>query len=441
MSHHVGGPFAIPAINNYIPEKVKPWIFIFFVIIFQFSSGVYLATTNEMVGATALMQEDILMAGYASLIGMALTFTIMLRLKMRFTSKFTLLTCCSLIIIGNIICWYTNNMVVLVATCFVVGVFRMWATFECNSTIQLWLTPTRGMSVFFCFIYLLVQGCMVLSGVTNLYIALFSNYEYMHWFVIGALLLVMLLVVLLFNNKRIMRPFPLYGIDWLGAFVWALILMLINFILLYGDHYDWWYSTEIKTATAFLLILLPLQLYRASFIRHPFIPLKVFKYRPVYLSIIIYLLVDIFIAPSNMIEYAYFNAILHYDLVHLVSINWMAWAGIVVGAVFSYFYFAKKKNSYKKPFLIGFSFLLLYQIVMYFIIDYQTTKQMLVLPVFLRNLGYVIVAIVIQTNLTKIQFAHFFPSITVQAFFGAAIGSAWGGAVLGQLFDKLMTND
>lgn len=441
MSHHHGGPFAIPAINNYVPEKLKPWIMILFVIIIQFSSGIYLAAANEMVGATALMQEDILMAGYASLIGMALTFTIMLRLKMRFTSKFSLLTCCSVIIVCNLICLYTNNIVVLVATCFIAGVFRMWGTFECNSTIQLWLTPNRDMSIFFCFIYLLVQGCITLSGITNLYVALFSNYQYMHWLIIGLLLFVMLAVMILFNNKRMMKPFPLYGIDWLGAFIWGLILMLVNFIFIYGDHYDWWYSSQIKTATLFIAILLPLQLYRASFIRHTFIPLKTFKYKPVYLSVAIYLIVDIFLAPAHLIEYVYFEHVLHYDPTHLISVNWMGWFGIVAGAVFTFVYFAKKKNSYKSTFLIGFASLLLYQVIMYFIIDHQTSKEMLVAPVFFRNFGYVTIAITLQTNLMKVPFVHFFQGITVQAFISVAVGSAWGAMVLHQLFEKLMTKN
>ena len=69
---HPTGPFSIPAIRNFVPEKLKPWVIILFVIVFQFSGGVYLAAVSEMVGSTALMQEDIMMAGYASMVGMAL---------------------------------------------------------------------------------------------------------------------------------------------------------------------------------------------------------------------------------------------------------------------------------------------------------------------------------------------------------------------------------
>ena len=73
---HETGPFSIPAIRDFVPPKLRPWIIIAFVIVFQFSGGLYLAAVSEMVGSTALMQEDIMMAGYASMIGMVLTFAI-----------------------------------------------------------------------------------------------------------------------------------------------------------------------------------------------------------------------------------------------------------------------------------------------------------------------------------------------------------------------------
>ena len=156
--HAHQGPFDIPDVPDYIPRKLKPWLFILFVLIVQFSGGVYLAAATDMVGSTALMQEDILMAGYAPLVGMSINFCVMFRLKFRFSNRVSLLVCGAVLIAANLICAYTTNMPLLVTTCFVAGWFRMWATFACNSTIQLWLTPTRDMAVFFCYVYLVVGG-------------------------------------------------------------------------------------------------------------------------------------------------------------------------------------------------------------------------------------------------------------------------------------------
>lgn len=327
MQYHAPTPFKIPTIN-FLPEKAKPWLIIFFVIVFQFSGGgVYLAILNETVGARTLMLEDVLMAGFASLAGMSLVFTFMLRLKMRIPTKTAFLVSIAVLIICNIICLYTDNLFVLVGTCFIAGIFRMWATFECNSTIQLWITPNRDLPVFFCYINILVQGMLLLGGVGDMYVSFFTNWQYVHWIVILVLLFIMLLTILFFNNKRIMPSFPLYGIDWLGATLWGATLLTINFIAIYGEHYDWWYSTQIRIASYILIALLILNLYRASFIRHPFISLHTFKYKSVYKSVTLYIVIDILLAPSHTIEYIYFEDVLNYDSWHMMSLDLISWGG------------------------------------------------------------------------------------------------------------------
>ena len=75
---HESGPFILPAIRDFVPEKWKPCIMIAIVIVFQLSGGVYLASVAEMVGSLALLHEDIMMAGYASLVGMSLTFALLI---------------------------------------------------------------------------------------------------------------------------------------------------------------------------------------------------------------------------------------------------------------------------------------------------------------------------------------------------------------------------
>ena len=445
MGAHGGpppGPFKILAINDYVPEKVKPWIFIFLLLIVQIAGGgVYLAVLNETANARALMTEDVQMAGFASMAGMALIFTIMLRLKFRFTSKPILLTCAIGLIICNIICLYTSNVFVLVAACFVAGMLRMWATFECNSTIQLWITPTRDMPVFFAYVYFVVNSVILLGTGGELYVAMFTSWAYVNWLVIGLLLLMILIVVLIFNNRRFMPFMPLFGIDWLGGFMWGLSLLCLNFICIYGEHYDWFDSSEIVTATIFFVVLVGLNIYRASFIRHPFIPLPTFKYKVVYMSLILYLLIDVLIAPSHLIEHIYFEEILGYETEQMITVNLISWTGILVGALFVWRYFAVHKHSFKATFMIGFTGIVLYEIIMYFLIDANTTKEMFALPLFLRNFGYIVIAVVLISDLMKVPFPHFFQSLSVQAFVSAACGSAIGLAVLKNGFSYLATKN
>ena len=123
--HATKGSFDIPDVPDYIPRRLKPYLFIFFVLIVQFSGGVYLAAASDMIGTTALMQEDILMAGYASLIGLAINFAVMFRIKFRFSARTQLLVSGMVLIAANLICAYTTNVPLLVITCFIAGWFRI----------------------------------------------------------------------------------------------------------------------------------------------------------------------------------------------------------------------------------------------------------------------------------------------------------------------------
>jgi MFS transporter, DHA2 family, multidrug resistance protein len=239
---HHSGPFSIPEIRGFVPEKVKPWILFIFFIIYQFSGGVYMAAVSEMSSSLALMHQDIMMAGYASLVGLALTFTIMFRLKFRFPTKVSLIITATGLILCNLICMHTSSVPVLVATSFFAGILRMWGTFTCNTNIQLWITPKRDMSVWFCYIQLCVQGFILLSGLTTIYISFITKWEYMHWFIIGFHFCLILITVIVFNSKQMMK-LPLFGIDWMGAILWAITVLCAIFVLNYGDHYDWYQST------------------------------------------------------------------------------------------------------------------------------------------------------------------------------------------------------
>lgn len=435
---HETGPFSIPAMRDFVPPRFRPWIVILFVIVFQLSGGIYLAAVSEMVGSLALMQEDIMMTGYASMVGMALTFAIMFRLKFRFSSKTSLLVCASALIVCNLICMHTRSVPVLVIVCFIAGFFRMWATFECNSTIQLWLTPQRDLSIFFCYIYLLVQGCIQLSGLATVYTSVWAKWEYMHWLIIGLLLAVMIVTMLIYRNYRSMRKLPLYGIDWLGALLWAALLLCILFVCVYGEHYDWYESAYIRAATVAGATILLLNLWRASFIRHPFIALHTWSYKIVYLTFILYIVIDILLSPSHLFEHIYMEGVLGYDALHVISLNWVSLAGSVMGAIFTFLTFARRKWRYKTMTVVAFLSIIAYLMVFYFTIDYRLPKEALVFPLFLRSFGYVIIAICFLTALSRVPFQYFFQAISVQAFVSAGIGGALGAAVLNRLLNVIM---
>ena len=436
--HHSTAPFRIAEIRNFIPEKAKPWLLFCFFIIYQFSGGIYMAAVAEMSGSLALMHEDILMAGYASLVGLGLTFTIMLRLKFTFTTKASLAISASGLILCNLFAIHASSVPVLVVVSFVAGIFRMWGTFATNSTIQLWVTPKRDMAVWFVYIQVCVQSFIYLAGLTTIYISFLTKWEYMHWFIIGALLCLLLATLVCFNNNRTAPKLPLYGIDWMGALLWATTVISAIFVLNYGSHYDWYSSGYVWQGTVIGLAALVLNIWRASFIRHPYISNQTWLQPPVWITFLLFIIVEIAISPSLLFERMFTESILGYDTLTLISLNWLIVGGIMLGAFFAYRTFALQKWTFKTFGIIGFSLIEGYLLLMYFGIDYDIPKEGLYLPLLFRSAGYIILAITFITALTRVPFPYFWQSLTIQSFISASCGSLLGEAFIKEVFSHTM---
>ncbi len=430
------GPFDIPDVPDFVPRPLKPWLFIFFVLIIQFSGGLYLAAVTDMVGTTALMQEDILMAGYASLIGMSINFCVMFRFKFRFTNRTQLLAVGLVLLTATIICAHTSSVPVLVGTCLIAGWFRMQGTLACNSTIQLWLTPTRDMSVFFCYVYLVVDGVIQLCGILTIYVAFFSQWEYMHY-IMGALLCLMMLMVLIFVRPvRAPMFIPLLGIDWIGAILWTIFFMCFTFVCVYGNFYDWWDATEITFATALGIVALLINLWRATFLHHPYISMPALLNRNVRNATIVYLIFFTLLATEHVFEHSYAIAVLGFDETNLIDLNWYVFAGIVVGVGFTYVTFALRKWRYKTMALIAFIMAGLYLGWFYFCIGHGVEKEALFVPLFIRGFASVIISIVFLTSVVQcgLPFQVFPQCLTIYGFTGAVMGACFGPAIVGEWF-------
>ncbi len=437
------GPFDIPEMRNIVPRRLKPWIFILFVLVVQFSGGLYLAAATDMAGTTALMQQDILMAGYASLVGMSINFAVMFRIKFRFSTRTQLLCCGAVLLIANFICAETSSVPVLVVTCFIAGWFRMQATLACNSTIQLWLTPVRDMAIFFCYVYLVVYSVIQLSGIATVYTAFHSQWEQMHLIMGGLLALMMIAVLLLLKPMRSPMFIPLKGIDWTGALLWSGFMLCFTFVCVYGNYFDWWESVEVCWATAIGALCAVVILWRATFMKNAYISLRALTNRNVVRATGVYLVFFTLIATEHVVEHTYASHILGFDDTNIIDLNWFVFAGIIAGCGFTYITFALHRWRYKTMTAIAFAMAVVYLAVFYFMVDYGVEKEMLFLPLFCRGASSVIISIVFLTSVVQggLPFEVFPQALTVNGFTGAVMGATFGPALIGELLShKIASN-
>jgi hypothetical protein len=392
-----------------------------------------------MINGLALRKEDVMMAGYASLVGLTIIFPVLFPLKFRFTTKTILQSSSIGLILCNIIAMSTDFVPVLVAVSFIAGLLKLWGTFGCISTIQLKITPTRDFAVFLPVMFTLVLGSIQLSGIAAGYITYFFHWEYMHLFIIALHLLIVLCCRTMLRHVRTAPLQPLKGIDWLDGVLWSLFLLLVIFVLEYGELYDWLDSMYIQIALAAAAAVLGTIIWRAKTMQHPYIHLSTFQLRRVATLLILFGLMCVLLATPTILQNAYTGAILHYDSLQTVSLSWPVLFGILCGAYFSYIALVKWEFSCKRLTSIGFALIMVYLVNFYFLIAPAINKEMMYLPLFFRGAGNVIIYIALTVYAGRTTpFMFFFQVLSILGFVRTGFGAPLGNAIVSRAFSAAM---
>ena len=437
---HTVEPYQIMDTKSFLSPKAGFWLFIFLGIIFQLSGGVYFSLAEDMVGERKFIHEDVMFAGYASLVGMTMIFPALFSLKFRFAARNLLITCALILIVCNLIVMNTNYLPLLVVISFIAGIFKMIAFFECVSILQLKISPTRDFAIFIPFVFFFVLGIIQLSGITTGYITYFFRWEYMHLLVIGLLLIAILCCIFL------LRPFcpasppvPLQNIDWFGAFLWSFWLMLLIFILEYGEYYDWLDSKYIRIAIVCSILIMIYLIQRTGKLKHSYITSLAFKHHNVSVVLFLFLVMIILLSTPHILQNIFTNNILKYDSLTTASLNWAIFVGIVAGVYFSYVAIAKKDWGYTFVTSIGFALILGYLIGMYFLISPATKKEYLYVPLFLQGAGNAIVYNALTVYIVRnVPFHYRFQVLALLGFVRTGVASPMGTAILGNFFSVII---
>lgn len=337
-------------------------------------------------------------------------------------------------IVCDYVCMVCHYLPLVVLMSFISGFFRILSTFVCWSNIQLRITPDRDFAIFFPFLFTFVLGSVQLTDIVTGYCVTALDWRAMHRLTIGAFILVFALVY--FCMRRGYRPgpyMPFKGIDYLGGILWSLWLTCIVFIFVYGEHYDWFDSAEIRTAAVFAVVLLVMCLERAASIRHPYISLKTFSQRNMPFIFILFGCMSLMSTMVSSVQNVYTGAVLGFDARHNADLLWGVVAGIAVGTGVFYVALKKWKWRVKSIVCVGFvSFLL------YFLIDASAEKYMLYLPMLFKGAGVSIV----YTSLTYalagcVTFAYYFEAMCVIGFIRTSFGGPLNAAVITRLLNGI----
>ncbi len=143
------GPFRVPSFNGYIPRRLQPWIYLLFAFIFLMSGGIYGGAMSQVMGEYSLMREDVLMIIMFNVVGVAMPFPFLFKMKFHFTNRQLLLNAALVVAACNFLIMWTDSVPVMCILAYIAGFFKLCGTFECMSTIQLWMTSKRDFTIFF----------------------------------------------------------------------------------------------------------------------------------------------------------------------------------------------------------------------------------------------------------------------------------------------------
>ena len=389
----------------------KPLGIIFLMLLFipiMTVSGAFSANSSEMVGGLGILSEHISFIGFCTSIGMAAFSPFFYDLVCIRREKFMCLVGFIILSLLSFVCANTDS-IFLIATCSLVMGFVRQTLLMCNlftlikyafgieATIN--VTPgneptdekgwdaldkekTTSMPTIYFFFMILGQIGTWLTA----WFAYHYEWQYVYYFMMGAMLLAVIIIMFTmpfngYEGGKIPITFSKFG----NVTVFSLMCCSFIFIMVYGKVLDWYDHPYIRWATLICIVFTTLFVWLEKTQRSPYFLLSAFRLKSIQGGILLFLglmilnssqmFVNIFVGVGMKID-NYQNAVLG---------NWVL-VGYFLGLVMAVISSAKG-ISLKWLFFLGFVFIGLAALYMYFEVQTAGLYDRMKWPVIIRATG------------------------------------------------------
>ena len=389
----------------------KPLGIIFLMLLFipiMTVSGAYSANSSEMVGGLGILSEHISFIGFCTSIGMAAFSPFFYDLVCIRREKFMCLVGFIILSLLSFVCANTDS-IFLIAICSLVMGFVRQTLLMCNlftlikyafgieATIN--VTPgneppdekgwdaldkekTTSMPTIYFFFMILGQIGTWLTA----WFAYHYEWQYVYYFMMGAMLLAVIIIMFTmpfngYEGGKIPITFSKFG----NVTVFSLMCCSFIFIMVYGKVLDWYDHPYIRWATLICIVFTSLFVWLEKTQRSPYFLLSAFRLKSIQGGILLFfglmilnssqMFVNIFVGVGMKID-NYQNAVLG---------NWVL-VGYFLGLVMAVISSAKG-ISLKWLFFLGFVFIGLAALYMYFEVQTAGLYDRMKWPVIIRATG------------------------------------------------------
>lgn len=422
----------MPMFRDFVPKKIRPWIYLGFAFCFLLTGGVYGGSIADVMDEYSMKREDVMMVMMCNVVGVAMPFPFLFRLKFAFTNKRLLLNAAIIIAVCNLLMMHTQWLPLMCVLAFVAGFFKLCGCFECMSNIQLWMTPKREFPIFFPLLYIMVIGNnKFLSPWISAHLTYaFQDWRAMNVFVIGLMMLIVLVLLVCTKHFRFMKPLPFISIDYLGCFLWSALMLEFVFFFNYGEYYNWLDGLPMRQCLVLFVVTLYACLRRMNHIRHPYIERSAWAYPRLVPLLILFFFMELMGSTPQVLGTRLTGSVLHWGTMTTSVFYLVEYGSCLVGNLFVLVWIKGWHLKYTHLLTVGAMTLAAYPVMMYFLVDPRVNIELFYLPLGLRSFGNAIFFTTLTIYMQELMpFHHFFMGLTMAGMVRNGPASALCGGV------------
>ncbi|PQA54531.1 MFS transporter [Siphonobacter curvatus] len=414
--------------NAWLPKALIPLGVLILLVPTLALSGVYPANSADLVGGLGTLSEYVMMANYASTIGMLCSYPLLLKVKGYWNSRTVLLLSYGATLVLSVLCAETTYPEVMVGASFLIGFFKMFAMIELIIPIMFMISSVGDRARFYAFFYPLSIGIGQGSAYVTAAISYTYGWSYVYYVMVLATLVCLILTLLLYHNDPLEKRAPIQSIDGLSVVLLFSSLMLLNYVLCFAKYENWGESLTLQGASFGFLLTLIGFIGRQNYLTHPFLDLSVMKSKNVRLALFLILVMGIFFASSSL-QSAITTGILRYDALTSAKLNLWMLPGVLLGGIVCLVWF-KYQGGFKGIILLGFAAFTLYHLLLYFTVSPDMGLHDFYIPLVFKGLGLLLLYVGLGLYLAnKMTMVGMINSGALMILFRSFVGPALFSAV------------
>lgn len=444
-SYYKNDPF-----YNWVPKPLGIIILLFFFLPILSVGGVYSVNSTEMMSGLGIISEHIQFANFVTSIGMAAFAPFLYELVCIRREKMMCLAGFALMYIFSYVCAKTDSIFLLALCSLLTGFLRMVLMMvnlftlikyafgmEATRNITPGMEPKdaagwdkldieKCVSQPIVYLFFMILGQM--GTALTAWLSFEYDWKYVYYFMMGILLLSILLIFITMPNRGFAGRFPINFRKFGNVTAFCISLTCITYVLIYGKVLDWYDNKSICWATAISILFAGIFLYMDASRRSPYFLLGALRLRTIRMGALLYLLLMI-INSSAMFVNVFAGVGMHLDNLQNASLGNWCMVGYFIGALISII-LGSKGVHLKYLFALGFFFLTLSSVFMYFEVQSAGLYERLKYPVIIRTTGMMILyALTAAYANQRMPFKYLSTWICIMLTVRMVLGPGIGGAI------------